>query len=79
MGKGVGVGSSVGVGDGVSVGGTGDGEGVSVGAGVATTGVGVADWQALINRRSAMIIFFMAAIKTQLPVGLFQAIIFQIN
>ena len=62
MGKGVAVGSGVGVGDGVSVGGTGDGEGVCVGARVATTGVGVADWQAVMNRRSPMIIFFMATI-----------------
>jgi hypothetical protein len=62
MGKGVAVGSGVGLGDGVSVGGTGDGEGVSVGAGVAATGVGVADWQAVMNRRSPMISFFMATI-----------------
>jgi len=76
MGKGVTVGANVGVGDGVSVGGTGDGEGVSVGARVAT-GVGVADWQAVMRRRSPMISFFMAPIKTQLPGRLFQAIIFK--
>ena len=74
MGKGVAVGSCVGVGDGVLVGGIGDGEGVSVGAGVATSGAGVADWQAVMNRRSPMISFFMAPIKTQLPGRLFQAI-----
>ena len=74
IGKGVAVGARVGVGDGVSVGGTGDGEGVSVGARVAATGVGVAGWQAVMNRKSPMIIFFMAPIKTQLSIGLFQVI-----
>jgi hypothetical protein len=73
MGKGVALGSSVGGGDGVPLGGTGDGEGVSVGGRVAT-GVDVADWQAVMNRRSPMISFFMAPIKTQLPGRLFQAI-----
>ena len=76
MGKGVTVGVVVGVGDGVSVGGTGDGEGVSVRTRVAT-GVGVADWQAVISSRSPMISFFMSPIKTQLPGRLFQAVIFK--
>ncbi len=62
MGYGVVVGSGVNVGEGVLVGGNGDGEGVSVGARVAT-GMGVADWQAVANRRSPMISFFMALIS----------------
>jgi len=65
MGKGVAVGSGVGVGDGVSVAGTGDGDGVTVGKSGAT-GVGVAGWQAVMKRRSAMRSFFMALFITQL-------------
>jgi hypothetical protein len=65
MGKGVAVGSGVDVGAGVSVGGTGDGDGVAVGKSGAT-GVGVAGWQAVMKRRSAMRSFFMALFITQL-------------
>ena len=72
MGKGVTVGCGDGVTDGVSVGGTGDGDGVSVGASVAT-GAGVADWQAVMKKRSPMISCLIAYIKTQLPGALFQA------
>jgi hypothetical protein len=74
MGKGVAVGSGVDVGDGVSVGGTGEGGGVAVGKREAT-GVGVACWQAVMNRRSPMRSFFMALIKTQLSGIMYRTII----